>query len=774
MLNFDLPDLQVLVGSDDITPYVVGLSFQHPIVSTYEPYVWSGSIELGYLLNPPLSADFFNDEINPQRWLSCPEITIKFGGTIWQKFRIAPAPAGYQYDEVTGDAIITITDNLGLLRTVKSVPQNHPGIALGVGTPWFLAAQQLINKAVEIAGVSITVDACPYNGNLNLLIAPRTITESWVDEACKLAGERGVYPWCDQGVIKWQAYPINGATPIYSKPRNRLRDFNRIQGLEPPVQQLTIAATVETASPDPTVYPVCSVSTDYDVVDGVAIVKKRTTICTYRPLKPGEAGSDPPYFTITQPLISISGPGSNLWQYTITTIEEPANVVMPDIFPNSTALITSSIATAKQYFDPKEGKATVGGTLLLKPIGAIVPYLAGAGTTTLYPDPTAIFPAQTSNVTYNYSTDGLLASIITLTQARPDGLFAQFTPNLYAAFELSGSISERWDRATVLVPPDQCTYRYEEKRCAGLINPDAYNPVNDAGNITSKGLILILYAIKDPKSNVAPPEPPVLDSLVKVTQTQISTVFYSNFPSFSPFIQRADVIQVQTLQNVSGLQFFAKLINQWRFSQFYSRRVTHPYDSIAYVPFQIVNLVDGQYVRDNWGIHISKVGQDQLEFVEEYSGYKIGSIPQIPYDVLPAPPQIGVALAICTVPNQAFTQGVPIVPIPLTAAGGTPPYTFSGSLPTGLSVSGSAIVGTPSALGTTSSSATVTDAVSATATSPFSIVVSAAPVPVAVMAVTVVDNFYQLYEGDWILIPTGAGGVSDIFKQVYSGDWTLI
>jgi len=67
----------------------------------------------------------------------------------------------------------------------------------------------------------------------------------------------------------------------------------------------------------------------------------------------------------------------------------------------------------------------------------------------------------------------------------------------------------------------------------------------------------------------------------------------------------------------------------------------------------------------------------------------------------------------------------------LQAANGTAPYTWaisSGSLPSGLSLSGStgAITGTPTTAGTSSFTAQVTDSVSATATQALSIVVSAA------------------------------------------------
>ncbi|MEV5001874.1 ExeM/NucH family extracellular endonuclease [Nocardioides sp. LML1-1-1.1] len=78
--------------------------------------------------------------------------------------------------------------------------------------------------------------------------------------------------------------------------------------------------------------------------------------------------------------------------------------------------------------------------------------------------------------------------------------------------------------------------------------------------------------------------------------------------------------------------------------------------------------------------------------------------------------------------DKTFVKDAAISPITLSATGGTAPYTWSTTaLPAGLDLNGSTIEGTPSATGTTTVTATVTDATSptaVTATTEFTITVN--------------------------------------------------
>ncbi len=70
--------------------------------------------------------------------------------------------------------------------------------------------------------------------------------------------------------------------------------------------------------------------------------------------------------------------------------------------------------------------------------------------------------------------------------------------------------------------------------------------------------------------------------------------------------------------------------------------------------------------------------------------------------------------------NKTATVGTAVAPVTLSASGGTAPYGFSASgLPTGLSLSGSTISGTPTAAGTFTVTVTATDAASRTGSAQF-------------------------------------------------------
>jgi hypothetical protein len=89
----------------------------------------------------------------------------------------------------------------------------------------------------------------------------------------------------------------------------------------------------------------------------------------------------------------------------------------------------------------------------------------------------------------------------------------------------------------------------------------------------------------------------------------------------------------------------------------------------------------------------------------------------------------GGTLEIAAISAATFTLNVPIIPIPLVAGGGTPPYVFTAAtaLPTGLSISGSEIIGSPTVASSGSTTIQVEDDALGTDTTPFSWSVVALP-----------------------------------------------
>lgn len=103
-------------------------------------------------------------------------------------------------------------------------------------------------------------------------------------------------------------------------------------------------------------------------------------------------------------------------------------------------------------------------------------------------------------------------------------------------------------------------------------------------------------------------------------------------------------------------------------------------------------------------------------------------------DITPAPPITPPPLVLVAPSTVSATVGTAITPITLNASGGTPAYTFSANtLPTGISLSGNIISGTPSTAGNSAVNVTVTDSGSPAqkVTETFTITVTAVTPPPA-------------------------------------------
>jgi hypothetical protein len=139
-------------------------------------------------------------------------------------------------------------------------------------------------------------------------------------------------------------------------------------------------------------------------------------------------------------------------------------------------------------------------------------------------------------------------------------------------------------------------------------------------------------------------------------------------------------------------------------------------------------------VRDRFGVSLNYSDKEGWQFVEDCIGNLVGNIPTITPPKVPFPPLLQSTLNIGAVPDQSFTQGVPIESITLTAAGGVIPYTFSSTtLPSGLSLDSSGVLaGTASVIDTTSVTVTVTDAIASSADTTFNIVVDAPVIPLII------------------------------------------
>ncbi|NCD20734.1 MAG: hypothetical protein EOL89_12285, partial [Actinobacteria bacterium] len=120
------------------------------------------------------------------------------------------------------------------------------------------------------------------------------------------------------------------------------------------------------------------------------------------------------------------------------------------------------------------------------------------------------------------------------------------------------------------------------------------------------------------------------------------------------------------------------------------------------------------------------------------------------------------ALVITTTALPAGTVGEPYT-ANLSAAGGTPPYTWDAAgLPTGLTIIGDTISGTPDAVGTTDVTITLTDDAGAATNSTMTLAVSAAGAGLTLLKTVKNDSGTPAESSNWTLRADGPGTAHDL------------
>jgi hypothetical protein len=223
------------------------------------------------------------------------------------------------------------------------------------------------------------------------------------------------------------------------------------------------------------------------------------------------------------------------------------------------------------------------------------------------------------------------------------------------------------------------------------------------------------------------PDPPYKerDQAVKpkTTSQQIETV-----PSFDPTTEEEKNLYV-TAKHVTTdyqAQQLGETLLAALWGKRYARSISMPVDLDTvqnYHLFRVVDVYRWRLVTDAFSVAYSASDRQLGLF---FSGNQAATLLNpLVIESEPVPVSDG-ALAIAPIRNKLRTQGKRSPVIRLRAAGGTPPYGFSVSgLPTGLTLSGGEISGTPTASGTFTVTAMVTDDALDTADTSFDITVQA-------------------------------------------------
>jgi hypothetical protein len=743
VLDLSVPLMQFLLGTDDITQYVLGFSARHPLAEIHSACIWEGTIELSAIASPPLSSDFFDNEINPHRFdEGALPISVYISGSLWQIFRIKPM--GYRYDEVSRQATIEFTDILGILNTY-SPPQDLPEIKVGVNNYW----QDVVAACIRAVGVQLgyapTIASSPAAFNGDYYQVPRILSSSFINEAQKIAGERGEWLWCDKEIIKRAVYPIYGGDPIYRKSRQEIVRYDRQNGLEKYVKRITCAGTAEILDRCTTVYPKYTYeyrqkaigTSATQLVSGTTFVIPTVSALAKITKLEKVFSSDRRTVTYTR---TVTG----WWQFMLGG----ANLVFSSLtgIPDLYEFVILEIHTETKQFD--SGMRLISKrTTRQKPLGSAAAVQEVLGKAVGYKvsrwkelyvenDEFISFAIGDGATAYTGTTiqNADQFNYRELRSIHEERFRTQFVKTRTVFTDSLGATS------TSVSLKEFLNYKYEivdtnfTKECLGQWRQQYIKQerigvaLNAAFGVTFQEEI-VTSSIQEIEYN-EPPYP--------VQQKNIRGMAEFSYPSFGNFVRSQDWVQPETLLNDAGCNFLAFLVGLFRYQRYFSRQIEHGYgsDILFYQPFQIVDVGKGRYVRDGFSFSINEAGEAGYEAIASYTGNLVGFIPEIPPPVEPLPPVLGVGLAIAQVRNQSFFLGYPVVVL-LSAAGGVPPYSFSGVLPAGLSVVGNAIVGIPTAIGTGTYTVTVADAALSTASALFTIAVLALPVAQSPIAVAI-------------------------------------
>jgi Putative Ig domain len=228
-----------------------------------------------------------------------------------------------------------------------------------------------------------------------------------------------------------------------------------------------------------------------------------------------------------------------------------------------------------------------------------------------------------------------------------------------------------------------------------------------------------------PPRDTSPPPPYKVDT-VPVCGCAIA----ASTTCISPFLKRPRYEDVGYLYNQSQ----AVALAQWmvtRAVQLYKSYLIEMPPPLEWLqdpsPFTICDIHNRRWIVEVPELVLSATdGICKLIF----RGLPISSIPPVapPPETIPFVPPVG--LAIAPVAPRIFTIGFAIAPITNIAANGTPPYTWSATLPSGLSIDSSTgvISGTPTVTSAIASyTITVTDSLAAIASTVIEILVEALP-----------------------------------------------
>jgi hypothetical protein len=725
-LNFLQPaNTRWELGDLEISPIISEFSVRHPIAELTTPLVWQGDMVLAQKLGVPFSESLHELE-NPERWERGQHpLKLYFWNNLFLTLRIAE----YFYDEDTATAKATLTDLLGLLD-YRSPPAECEGLEIGFQNRWQDVVRFLLVQGGIIDGVTyLTKENILFDSDLTegYYETPIIKTGSYVKTAQEIAGAHGCWLWVDKDEkVRISRYPVNTPEPLSVLSRAQIDLYQRQPTPEGPFDKVIVTGTKEAIANCP--------KGDPPIIETFGEMNGRKVLLSREIRKVKETGDRKIVFQVHK--------------------DQAKGDLFPDEHPGSLALITAENSIETRYFN-EEGYATKIVSNKDIPQGVALKDIPKfKGKTALLTN------AEKVEEEFFYTPDGVCYRKVKTTWGRfpiiVDASDDFFDDVDYSGLIIREEIEERWIQKPSTPDPEKppcLRWEYTRVTKRRTIEEKSSTIIRDgkAQTTTRKGPGGLSVVQSESSPDSTPSGGPTQDPKYPIGTVALKGEVALQPVGYQTFAPRQTEVNVNWLSSNANAQKVAELLAKLLWQRRFCRFISHPcyqWFCDGWRPFIRVDVHQGSWIVDGLAVACTE-GEAEFSWTGNFLG-KIEEVaipvdppvwrfvPEIDPDTgLPVRDETGAyiyPLQVGSIPNLQFIKGMAINPVRIPAVGGTLPYTYDlTNLPTGLSVVGGYLVGTPTTTGIYNGEIEISDGTDAV-TLPLTITITAVASPIPPVA----------------------------------------
>ena len=661
LLNYAVPNFQVLIGDLDVTKLITKFEIGRPIHEMGEALCWQGSFELSHVLGSAITQAQISPLTNPSYFRPNQKICqFKIKSILVCQFYIQR----YTYDRQTRKGQATIYQLLNIVEGDRPSKEIETFLSTA-GTPLWAVIRNAVTAAFfnsSIPTPTVLIDSLKHTG----IVEDRVTADDPINQAYDFASKNWRWLWVNaNNEIKDVSGDPTLATVVFARSQNQCEieevydniNFDAQQvivtgakkGLPPPTtssqpfglpkgpeeildkDNRELIKKTETHAPKWTHYPelyakkvVVSNATTYSkpAVEVQFLYERKTIEYKYWGVNPSSFFRMPDLTSIGKEYIPQISDFANSWKYgqlvqTVTTIERARGAVLAKYNTNKQRVEDNILEPFIRYVETDWCKLTYATPIASIQLGLV------------------------SSYSFETTQELTLVDAEPITQNRTD--------------------------------PDGSKPNIPEKKLEKEELPE------EPQNAPDKELID--YSFKG--------------------QAFFTSVGWTPF-RIKPLIVDVGFLPDQTHANMLAQQIGLREIRR-RDAVFVTMPIPTEQLANGFIPLQKAYIHDGEYQIDEEIISLEK---GLLKYA--FTGGKVGAIAAIPDPPKALPYQPTDTLFLVESVFQLIKNQP--VSIQLQIIGGTPPYSFTGTLPTGLSLSATGLLtGIPSTVASTSNTIVITD-----------------------------------------------------------------